>query len=119
MRPQRRDGNASTHGWYEGEVTTGERNLNGEDQEPRIVHSWSHKDYWKMQARVVLIGMLGGLALIWIGIERCVSYPYSRWPLTFLNGFIPIVGGIALIVMASFGIRRRHREKNRAHETTT
>jgi len=91
----------------------------GENQEPRIVHSWTEKDYWKIQARVVLITMIGGFALIWIGIQRCENYPFSRSPFAFLSGFIPIVGGIVLIVLACFGIRRRHREKKRLRDSTT
>ena len=93
--------------------------MNGEDQEPRIVHSWSEKDYWKLQLRVVLTFMLGGLVLIWIGIERCTSYSFSRSPFTFLTGFIPIAGGIVLIVLAYLRIRRRHREKKHVDTTTT
>ena len=92
--------------------------MNGEDQEPRIIHNWSEPDYRK-QALAILIFVLGGLALLWLGIARCVNYPFSRWPLTFLSGFIPIAGGIVLIVLAAVGLRRRHREKRRVHETTT
>lgn len=93
--------------------------MNAEDPEQRIVHSWSEKDYWTMQARVVLTFMLGGLALIWIGVARCASYSFSRSPFTFLRGFIPIAGGMVLIVLACFGMRRRHREKKRVLKTTT
>jgi hypothetical protein len=104
--------------WNRSPMADWERNVSGEDSEPRIIHSWPEKEYWKIQARMILLTMLGGLVLIWIGIERCVSYPFSRWPLTFLSGFIPIVGGIGLVAMGCFGIRRRHRERRRPPETS-
>ena len=87
-----------------------ESTAHGEDQEPRIIHSWSEKDYWKLQARAILAAMLGGLFLIWIGVARCAS---SHDPITFGSGVLPIVGGMVLLVLGCIGIRRRHREKTR------
>ena len=40
-----------------------EKNLSGEDSEPRIIHSWPEKEYWKIQARMILLAMIGGLVL--------------------------------------------------------
>jgi hypothetical protein len=90
--------------------------VNDEDQELRAVHVWTEKDFRK-QAVAISVFLLGGLALIWLGIDRCVDYPFSRSPQTFLSGLIPIAGGVLLIVLAAFGLRRRLREKGRSYET--
>ena len=83
--------------------------MNREDQEPRVVHSWTEKDYWKIQARVVLAFIMGGLALISIGTARCVDNPFSRSPFTFLSGMIPIVGGIVFLTLGCLAVRREDR----------
>ena len=91
--------------------------MNGEDQELRADYVWTKKDFRK-QAVAIPIFLLGGLALIWLGINRCVEYPFSRSPQTFLSGLVPIAGGILLIALAGYGMWKRLREKKRSHETT-
>jgi chromate transport protein ChrA len=91
--------------------------VNGEDQELRAVHVWTEKDFRK-QAVAIPIFLLGGIALIWLGMNRCVDYPFSRSPQTFLSGLIPIAGGVLLIALMGLGVRKRLREKKRSYETT-
>ena len=90
--------------------------VNGEDQELRVVYAWREEDF-RRNAVAIPIFLLAGLALIGLGIDRCVDYPFSRSPQTFLSGIIPIAGGIVLIFLAGFGVQRRFRQKKRSNET--